>query len=309
MREAYSDLVTTKQWPALRTTIPESNFGSTTDDDNEPRKNPNGRTCFDCGSDTHYKGSPDCPNGTKGNNDKGKHGGSTNGSDWRFIAPSDENAEIMMNDIKYYFCKHCVCKHTKRKGFFNRTHCTKDHNFPGAKKKLLDSPSSSASVTTANTEESSITSSISSLGSGSASNLEGNLSKLTVKPVLSSVSEHLHVDPDPDGLEFVAPVPKEEHYEARVQFDDINQPTVNALLANDLGVNVVWTRTGVGVFFATFSAPVDDTKLTAYIGGTGLGTFTIGQFTSTYIQFIHYAVSGGPSDPTGDIPVEIKLYP
>ena len=118
-----------------------------------------------------------------------------------------------------------------------------------------------------------------------------------------------------DGLEFVAPavipapyVPTPS-YEARVQFDGVNQPAVNSLLANDLGVNVVWTRTGVGVFFATFSAPVDDTKLTAYIGGTGLGTFTIGQFTSTYIQFIHYAVSGGPSDPTGDIPIEIKLYP
>lgn len=112
-----------------------------------------------------------------------------------------------------------------------------------------------------------------------------------------------------DGLEFVAPIPKEEHYESRVQFDGVNQPIVNSLLANDLGVNVVWTRTGVGVFLATFSAPVDDTKLTAYIGGTGLGTFTIGNFASTYIQFIHYAVSGGASDPSGIIPIEIKLYP
>ena len=112
-----------------------------------------------------------------------------------------------------------------------------------------------------------------------------------------------------DGLEFVAPIPKEEHYEARVQFDGVNQPMVNSLLANDLGVNVAWQRIGVGVFQATFSGIVDDTKLTAYIGSTGLGTFTIGAFTSTYIQFIHYAVSGGVSDPSGDIPVEIKLYP
>jgi len=58
------------------------------------------------------------------------------------------------------------------------------------------------------TEDSSTASSISSLSSGLTAP-EGNLSKVTPKPApqpppkLPSVSEDPHVDPDPDGLEFV----------------------------------------------------------------------------------------------------------
>jgi hypothetical protein len=114
------------------------------------------------------------------------------------------------------------------------------------------------------------------------------------------------------GLEFVAPVVEEEHYEARVSFTPSLNPSVNQLLANNLGVNVVWTRTALGVFQANFVGPgypLDDTKITAYIGNSSSGTFVIGAYNVGYIQFIHTNFSGVISDPTSIIPVEIKLYP
>ena len=61
MREAYSDLVTTKQWPALAASIPAANLGSVTEDDRDPRKNSNGRKYFYCGSVFHLRGYSDCP--------------------------------------------------------------------------------------------------------------------------------------------------------------------------------------------------------------------------------------------------------
>ena len=61
MREAYFDLVTAKQWPALAATIPAANLGSVTEDDGGPRKNANGRKYFYCGSVFHLRGHSDCP--------------------------------------------------------------------------------------------------------------------------------------------------------------------------------------------------------------------------------------------------------
>ena len=43
---------------------------------------------------------------------------------------------ITVNPVKFYFCKHCVCKKTKRQGYFNQTHTTSStansegHKFP-----------------------------------------------------------------------------------------------------------------------------------------------------------------------------------
>lgn len=112
-----------------------------------------------------------------------------------------------------------------------------------------------------------------------------------------------------DGLEFTPPIVLIPNYEARVRFDGAVDPTIEQLLNSGLGVTVTWTRIVVGVFLATFSAPVDDTKITAYIGNSSSGTFTIGSYNATSIQFIHSDFAGITSDPTSVIPVEIKLYP
>jgi len=112
-----------------------------------------------------------------------------------------------------------------------------------------------------------------------------------------------------DGLEFSPPLTLTPHYEARVFFDNALNPVVEQLFENTLGVSITWTNVATGVFQANFSAPVDDTKLTAYIGNSSSGTFTIGLFGVNSIQFIHLDFSGIPSNPTSIVPVEIKLYP
>ena len=177
MRECYSNLVTAKQWPALAATIPSANLGSATgDNDAGPHKNPNGRKYHDCESNYHFRGHPYCSKKKTSVEDDSTGGGSTGGGkgneDWKFIHPTDANAVVIVNETKYYFCKHCVCKQTGRQGFFNRTHVSKGYTFKGGK--TYDDEWIMA------TDESSTASSISSLGSRSATP-EGNLTALTRK--------------------------------------------------------------------------------------------------------------------------------
>lgn len=113
--ESYSDLVTTKQWPALVASIPAANFGSVTGDKTSgARKNPNGMKCHDCGSDYHFKGRDYCPKTTKlPVKDNCTVPAEAKGSgDWKFNTHSDENSTVAMNTIEYHYYKYCVCKWT-----------------------------------------------------------------------------------------------------------------------------------------------------------------------------------------------------
>jgi len=112
-----------------------------------------------------------------------------------------------------------------------------------------------------------------------------------------------------DGLVFGNPVPQESHYEARIRFDDVNQPSIDELQADNLGVSVLWTRTAVGVFQATFSGLVDPAKLTTYLGNSSSGFFTVGSFNAGSIQYVHRDFTGAIADPASVICIEIKLFP
>lgn len=111
------------------------------------------------------------------------------------------------------------------------------------------------------------------------------------------------------GLEFVQPVVTPAIYEARLTFSGTLDPVESILHINSLPVTITWTRTGVGIYLATFSANVDDTKLVAYINNTSTGAFHIGAHTNTSILFIHDDTDSNNADCDGDISVEIKLYP
>lgn len=119
----------------------------------------------------------------------------------------------------------------------------------------------------------------------------------------------VYVNLTEDGLVFGNPIPQEIHYEARVRFDDVNQPTVDQLQADNLGVSILWTRTAIGIFQATFSGLVDPDKLTTYIGNSSSGFFTIGSYNTGSIQYIHRDFTGTLSDPSSVICAEIKLFP
>lgn len=51
------------------------------------------------------------------------------------MKPTDENTTLVIDGRKYYYCKHCVCKHTKVKELFNTTHSSNDHTFSGTNNK------------------------------------------------------------------------------------------------------------------------------------------------------------------------------
>ena len=208
MREQYADQVRLKTWPALAPSIPTANLGTFHDSlsRDSAKKNPNGYRCHICGSEYHLKWN--CPKATSSPESDSLGGGSEPppseaDDNWRYCAPADENTVLVVNGMKYYFCKHCVCKKTKRKGFYNRTHTssktatTEGHKF--AKPKADDE-----TAVTSN-------SSLSSL-------FEGNLgsviprrkrdSTLPPVPPLPSVPEPavdkpIPAEDDPEGLEFV----------------------------------------------------------------------------------------------------------
>ena len=82
MRESYSDLVSTKQWPALTETIPSGNLGyaqAKPPSIGEKQKNPNGMKCHIYVSEYPFKST--CPNAPPSDVDGGKkHNGSTQGN-------------------------------------------------------------------------------------------------------------------------------------------------------------------------------------------------------------------------------------
>jgi len=180
MREKHSDLVTINNWPALSAVTPQANLGEVPQNVSElsgARKNPNGFKCHEC--DTEYHLRNNCPikkkqlaeNGKKenggGTGDGSGHGANAN-TDWKFIAPVDENEIVTVGEIEYSFCKHCVCKNIRRKIFFNRTHtstCTtklSGYTFPRNDDATTSTTDETASIS------SSDSSAISSLGSTSS---------------------------------------------------------------------------------------------------------------------------------------------
>ena len=115
----YSDLVTSKKWPALATKIPAANIGTVEDDGH--RRSRNDMKCHDCDSEYHFRNHPDCPKSSR-STDKDKKltqipTGAKGYGDWKFIALSDDNAIVTMNDLEYFFYKHCVYKRTRRQVF------------------------------------------------------------------------------------------------------------------------------------------------------------------------------------------------
>lgn len=67
---------------------------------------------------------------------------------WKYVNPTDENQTLVdAKGTTWYFCAKCVCKFTKTKGFYNKTHSTKDHKakFSPSSASSSDSSSSSSS--------------------------------------------------------------------------------------------------------------------------------------------------------------------
>ena len=46
---------------------------------------------------------------------------------WKYVHPANENQIMDIDGKTWKFCKHCVCRHTKKKGFYNLSHTTSQH--------------------------------------------------------------------------------------------------------------------------------------------------------------------------------------
>ena len=202
MQNTYGTLVKKGKWPALTTTIPEGNFTAANDSNtsssatNLRRKNTDGKRCRICGSVFHFaRVCPDAdiqqeetsstnisnqdttPSGPPDNSSR-----ISDSSSWRYEAPSDVNATITRNNRTYYYCSKCVCNRSGRRGFYNRTHSTRDHR--GG----VTSSTSTTPITDNTTSSTTIDAPA------------GNHSPHTSSAELPESANH--VDSDPNGLQF-----------------------------------------------------------------------------------------------------------
>ena len=132
----YGTLYAEKDWPALTTTAPAVNIApvngrSNQNTDDVPLSG--GRKCFKCQSVFHLANSPKCPHYKSRTPRNG--GGHSNSSQqnttidaWKYLHPADENQTLLdHNGKQWFFCKHCKCRKTDKIGFYNLSHCSKDH--------------------------------------------------------------------------------------------------------------------------------------------------------------------------------------
>ena len=117
------------------------------------------------------------------------------------------------------------------------------------------------------------------------------------------------VNPTEDGLIFQEPPLKDSIYEARVLFDTTNNPTVSIILEDNFPATVTFTRENVGIYRATFSNSVNNTKLVTYINNSDTGIFYISQYNNLFIEYSHKDFTGTLSDVNYNLSLEIKLKP
>lgn len=69
----YGELFSEKDWPALSSSLPESNLAIDERALEDKQLLSGGRKCFKCGSPHHLANSPDCLQFNKGSNSNGSH--------------------------------------------------------------------------------------------------------------------------------------------------------------------------------------------------------------------------------------------
>ena len=231
LQKEYGTLVKRHAWPALvpKVPIPQGNY--TPGGDNRLKKPSNQLKCYRCNSDTHLV--RDCkepdPNvgqdNSNGNSNVGKPG-------WRYLHPSDVNHKLTHDGKEWFFCSKCLCRHTGKTGFYNRTHSTSQHK-TSTRPVSIEAPSSGIS-----SSNSSVPSAASTTPSD-ASTLTNSTSGTAPGASYSPVPDDC-VDTDPNGLHFDGAFLAEDLFDdgAWVASTDIKEEEETAISAA-IGVSVL----------------------------------------------------------------------
>jgi hypothetical protein len=91
----------------------------------------------------------------------------------------------------------------------------------------------------------------------------------------------------------------------------INPPT-EVIVYNDTGLTLTWQRVAVGRYQATWSTPVDSTKVTVNpmpIFKNNPNILNVIAFANTGFQLCTNTTSAATDDVLQDTPIEIRIYP
>jgi hypothetical protein len=136
LQQAYGRLISTHDWPALTTKLPESNNSSADDINKDSTKTPRAGTikCFRCKGDHHIR---DCPKTVKKDKDSSAALPDSNKSKkperpplaaWKYIEPKDLTVPVVDNEgQEWKFCTHCKCRRTDKVGIYQLSHFDADH--------------------------------------------------------------------------------------------------------------------------------------------------------------------------------------
>ena len=191
LQKEYGRLFKDKDWPTLTSSFESNNVTTVISSRKAQDKK---KRCHECGSEDHLQNT--CPllgraphqkqqsliaSSSSGSSSSSTNAPSSSSDDpsikypWKYIHLTDENQTMTMDDKIWKFCKHCVCRQTKKKGFYNLSHTSSEHidNFRSTQT-LSNTNSSSSNSTSIDTTPSVNLSSTSNFITVPTSNITNN---------------------------------------------------------------------------------------------------------------------------------------
>ena len=139
LQEEYGRLYKEKDWPALTATLQSNNITTVTSSRKSEKKKPHQKQTSSSFSSIVKSLNTSSPTNSLSSEDPSVK------YPWKYIHPTDENQTMVMDNKTWKFCKHCVCRHTKKKGFYNLSHTSSEH-IDDYRKKNNNSTSTTPSI-------------------------------------------------------------------------------------------------------------------------------------------------------------------
>ena len=132
LQDEHGKLIADSDWPALASTLPESNNININSED-EPQE----LICYKCKQPGHKANDPQCPlYKSRDTSYKRKPQDKDSSEDtsrfrpkdpWKYIEPKDLTKPVMIDKRAWYFCTKCKCKATGNVGYYQLSHTDETH--------------------------------------------------------------------------------------------------------------------------------------------------------------------------------------